>query len=175
MSDRDELAKLVVNRDEWDAADAILAAGWRPPARTVTTVEELDALAVGSVVFEGDHATPDDTGMGFSVMPGVFHRFPDGWYVVAGYGPRDVPLPATVLWGPGERTRPLTRASDLDSLPARSVVHFVDDWRGETSAEKDEKTESGAWALPDGSRRSSEELLRVRPEVLVLWVPSLGE
>ena len=33
-----------------DAATAILAAGWRPPARVVTTVEELDALPVGSVV-----------------------------------------------------------------------------------------------------------------------------
>ncbi len=79
-------------------ADAIVNAGWRPPARVVTTVEELDALAVGSVVVEGDHGTPDDTGMGFKTMPGVFHRFPDGWYVVAGYGPRDVPLPALVLW-----------------------------------------------------------------------------
>ena len=53
MSDattRDQLAKLIVNRDEFDGADAIIAAGWRPPARTVTTVEELDALPKGSVV-----------------------------------------------------------------------------------------------------------------------------
>ena len=83
-------------------ADHLLAQGWRPPARTVSTVEELDALAVGSVVVEGDHGTPDDTGMGFNTMPGVFHRFPDGWYVVAGYGPRYVPLPAIVLWEPEE-------------------------------------------------------------------------
>ncbi len=33
MSARDELAELIVNRDEFDGADAILAAGWRPPAR----------------------------------------------------------------------------------------------------------------------------------------------
>ena len=84
-------------------ATEILNAGWRPPARTVITVEELDALAVGSVVVEGDHGTPDDTGMGFKTMPGVFHRLPDGWYVVAGYGPRDVPLPALVLWEPEEQ------------------------------------------------------------------------
>lgn len=29
---RDQLAKLIVNRDEFDGADAIIAAGWRPPA-----------------------------------------------------------------------------------------------------------------------------------------------
>lgn len=85
-----------------DAADAILEAGWRPPARTITTLEELDALAVGSVVVDGDHTTPDDTGLGFSEMPGVFHRFLYEWYVVAGHGPRDVPLPVTVLWEPEE-------------------------------------------------------------------------
>lgn len=53
MSDttaRDQLAKLVLNRDEWDAADTILEAGWRPPARTVSTVEELDALVAHTVV-----------------------------------------------------------------------------------------------------------------------------
>lgn len=32
------------------AADAILAAGWRPPARTLTTVDELDALPSGAVL-----------------------------------------------------------------------------------------------------------------------------
>ena len=116
MSDttpRDRLAKLLA--DDWnpdrapvltamfrDYAQTALNAGWRPPARTVSTVEELYALAVGSVVVEGDHGTPDDTGMGFKTMPGVFHRFIDGWYVVAGYGPRDVPLPATILWEPEE-------------------------------------------------------------------------
>lgn len=83
-------------------SDAILAAGWRPPARTITTVEELDALAVGAVIMEGDHGTPDDTGWGFKTMPGVFHRFPDGWYVVAGIGERAPDLPATVLWEPEE-------------------------------------------------------------------------
>lgn len=32
------------------AADAVLGAGWRPPARLVYTVEELDALPEGSVI-----------------------------------------------------------------------------------------------------------------------------
>ena len=83
-------------------ADAIIAAGWRPPARTVTTVEELDALAVGTVVMEGDHGTPDDTGWGFKMMPGAFHRFTRGWHVVAGLGERVPDLPVTVLWEPEE-------------------------------------------------------------------------
>ena len=119
MSTRDELADLITEFMESDVpesvpdkheplgidyavADAILAAGWRPPARIVTTVEELDALAVGTVVMEGDHGTPDDTGWGFKTMPGVFHRFPDGWHVVAGHGERAPDLPATVLWEPEE-------------------------------------------------------------------------
>ena len=39
-------------RDEWDAADTILAAGWRPPARVVGTVEELDALPENAIVLD---------------------------------------------------------------------------------------------------------------------------
>ena len=38
-----------------DAADAIIAAGWRPPARTVTTVEQLDALPKGTAIHHTDH------------------------------------------------------------------------------------------------------------------------
>ena len=91
----------------WDEdmrlADHLLNLGWRPPARVVTTVEELDALAVGTVVMEGDHGTPDDTGWGFKTMPGVFHRFPEGWHVVAGHGQRVPDLPATVLWTPEDQ------------------------------------------------------------------------
>lgn len=55
----DELAELLydVDADDWrhhsanETADAILAAGYRKP-RTVTTVEELDALPVGAVVVD---------------------------------------------------------------------------------------------------------------------------
>jgi hypothetical protein len=58
MSARDELARVIFdapaliawdNRSQWIIADAILAAGYRKP-RTITTVEELDALPNGSVV-----------------------------------------------------------------------------------------------------------------------------
>lgn len=34
----------------FEVADAVIAAGWRPPGRRITTVEELDALPVGSIV-----------------------------------------------------------------------------------------------------------------------------
>lgn len=69
--------------------------------RTITTAAELDALPVGSVVVEGDHTTPDEGSfLGITTIPGVFHRFPDGWYVVAGHGAREVPLPARVLHDP---------------------------------------------------------------------------
>ena len=88
--------------DAQAAVEVMEAAGCRPPARVVTTVEELDALAVGTVIMEGDHGTPDDTGWGFKTMPGVFHRFPEGWHVVAGIGERAPDLPATVLWEPKE-------------------------------------------------------------------------
>ena len=83
-------------------ADELIERGWRPPARVVTTVQELDALPVGAIIMEGDHGTPDDTGWGFKTMPGVFHRFPEGWHVVSGIGERAPDLPATVLYEPKE-------------------------------------------------------------------------
>jgi len=69
----------------------IVAAHFEP--RQVTTVEELDALPVDSVVMESEQDT-----FIIRTMRGVFHRFPDGWYVVAGHGARtNIELPATVL------------------------------------------------------------------------------
>ncbi len=61
MSARDDLAALINDTEDqwaWEEGDgsveamagAILAAGWRPPARTVTTAAELDALPKGTVV-----------------------------------------------------------------------------------------------------------------------------
>jgi hypothetical protein len=108
MSDRDELAEIIQDCGEYipgshaddyvspdKAADAILAAGYRKP-RTVTTAEELDALPEDSVVMESEHDT-----FIIRTMRGVFHRFPDGWYVVAGHGAREyIQLPATVLFTP---------------------------------------------------------------------------
>ena len=111
MSDIDDLAEIIrhgmVSAEEWgmdhrDIAADIIAAGFHRD-RTITTAEELDALPVGTVVVEGDHATPDEVvALGLATMPGVFHRFPDGWHVVSGCGARQVPLPATVLWNPEE-------------------------------------------------------------------------
>jgi len=70
----------------------------------ITTAEELNALPVGSVVVEGDHTTPD-AWHNINIIPGVFHRFPDGcWYVIAGHGPCEVPLPATLLHRPDRPT-----------------------------------------------------------------------
>lgn len=85
-------------------ADSILAAGYSKP-RTITTVEELDALPAGSVVLEADNGPL----MGIEIVPGVFHKFPQqlGWHVVAGHGARpthEIELPATVLFTP-EATR----------------------------------------------------------------------
>lgn len=55
MSVRDKLAEIISDAENctdeegsWalpeDVADAVVAAGWRPPAREITTVEELEAL-----------------------------------------------------------------------------------------------------------------------------------
>lgn len=83
----------------------------------------LDALPVGSVIMEGPTGKPQPlwTPRGsrerrwvgnIDVMPGVFHRFPDGWYVVAGTGPRLPDFgfgPLTVLHIP--RGKPSTPCS----------------------------------------------------------------
>ena len=56
MRARDDLADLlrVADANSWDKwwkiADAVIAAGWRPPARKIETVEELEALPDGSLV-----------------------------------------------------------------------------------------------------------------------------
>ena len=77
---------------------------------TVSTIEELDALPIGSVVMECQ-AEPF---LGIPTVAGVFHKFPlavqepgrtsrEGWrewYVVAGHGARpasEIQLPAQVL------------------------------------------------------------------------------
>lgn len=60
---RDQLAAIIGAR-RWHTneaggqhaatADAILAAGWRPPARVIETAEDLAALPIGSLVGEID-------------------------------------------------------------------------------------------------------------------------
>jgi hypothetical protein len=86
----------------------------------ITTADELDALPVGSVVMEGDNGCPVPWVGGICVMPGVWHRFPDGWYVVAGHGSR-VPEfdlgPLTILYRPDQ---PHTVRPGVDEL--RSAI-----------------------------------------------------
>lgn len=94
--DRDDLAATVseffapTDTTE-NVADAIIASGWRPPARVVTTVGELDALKSGTAV--------QDT-RGF-----VWVRGGSYWGTVfsaPNHTAVSIPLPATVLWTTGE-------------------------------------------------------------------------
>ena len=67
-------------------ADLLAVAGWRPPARVVTTVAELDALTDGAVVIDA---------AGFVMMK------PSRSWLVPGeeypYHPSATDLPATVV------------------------------------------------------------------------------
>ena len=78
---------------DYATADAILAAGWRPPARVVTTVEELDALPVGSIVRDVERAALDE-------------KWDDDTWAEAGYeytfSSRSIHLPAAVIYDPEE-------------------------------------------------------------------------
>lgn len=85
-----------------DVADAIIRAGWRPPARTITTLEELDALVDGAYVKDANCWTwiicqsldPDNA------QDPTAHPWAYGLGVS---GPTSlVALPATVLWEPEE-------------------------------------------------------------------------
>ena len=55
---------------DYGVADAIIAAGWRPPARVVTTVEELEALPKGTVLAR---VFTDGSG------PNCYVNSTDGW------------------------------------------------------------------------------------------------
>lgn len=83
----------------------VLDADGLPVVRTVGDLTALDALPVGSVVIEGSSGAPQSGPFGIPVMPGVFHRFPDGWHVVSGHGvgtPEFDLGPLTVLHTPCE-------------------------------------------------------------------------
>ena len=107
MSEREEYTprEKLVNLIEWAETDtyatsqedgmshtdilatAILDAGWRPPARGVTTVEELDALPELAVIRDSEGTVAELAfGMWFSSDGRVF----------------GLRLPATVLWEPEE-------------------------------------------------------------------------
>jgi len=99
MNERDELAGIVRGKtccsglcaesQSEQTADAILAAGYRKP-RTISTIEELDALPIGAVVL-------DSIGDPWAVAwdAGGFRRYrnPNGAVNFAN-------LPATVLHSP---------------------------------------------------------------------------
>lgn len=76
-------------------ADAVVAAGWRPPLRVIEDRTELEALPVGTIVrdAEGDAARRDDDGYCWSTGGGG----PQWWAAL--------PLPAAVLWEPEEVDR----------------------------------------------------------------------
>jgi hypothetical protein len=105
MSDRDELFQLILGRTTTKAVERILAAGYRKP-RTVTTVEELDALPVGSVIRTG--------GYGGQYAPRIAEKNGKtedlSYWQVAGPDDIDVTsdelddLPATVLYAPEPQT-----------------------------------------------------------------------
>ena len=77
-----------------DAAEAILDAGWRPPARVVTTVEELDGLADDTLLLITRHLS----NLVYEVDGG------EAWLAGYGYDIRLDPdlLPATVIYEPEE-------------------------------------------------------------------------
>jgi hypothetical protein len=102
LSARDDLAKVIAgtrfkvgtrrSQTTIEQADAILAAGYRKP-RTITTVEELDALPAGSMILDSD---PDallrtESGGWYSVHVG--DHFP--------YSSSAITHPATVFHEPG--------------------------------------------------------------------------
>ena len=103
MTTRDQLAQIIYDTLNGqygdfnmpdDAADKIIAAGWRPPARTIATVEELDALPEGTVIRSADGwAWQRDNHNGF-------------WYTIASEDdstPGDFAYyPLTVLYEPEE-------------------------------------------------------------------------
>lgn len=95
MNARVELTTLILGKTATRAAESILAAGYRKP-RTITTAEELDGLANGSVVLS-DIYKPH-RGRAIS-----FQRWEDGeWHRGARSGSThpDNILPATVLYEP---------------------------------------------------------------------------
>ena len=114
--------------------------------RTIRTAAELDALPVGSVVVEGDHTTPDEGSfLGITTIPGVFHRFPDGWYVVAGYGARapEEILPATVLHDP-------SAPAPAPSVVPEAAVGVLSEWGiDESDVAALREAEAAAWKLID--------------------------
>lgn len=90
-AERDELFQLMLGRTTTKAVERILATGYRKP-RTITTIEELDALPLGSVVL-------DDYGVACQVeSEWVTEAGPNRMWMTTGCDANTtVALPATVL------------------------------------------------------------------------------
>ena len=122
MSARDKLAEIISDAENctdeegsWalpeDVADAVVAAGWRPPVRVIETVEELEAVKFPAILygsgtcvegkgrFEDCQFRPVPELVGGE--PGLFETL-----VVLGVGAplcawaEDIHLPVKVLWEP---------------------------------------------------------------------------
>lgn len=87
------------------SAELARAAGWRPPARVMRTVEELEALPAESIV---QVISPSEDPKEPMAIVWV-HESGDEW-VEAGSSERHpaavVDLPARLLWSPAEKVRP---------------------------------------------------------------------
>jgi hypothetical protein len=98
MDDRDQLWQLMFDHiDYWDhshdaAVDAILAEGWRPPAREITTPAERDALPVGTLVRSDDGFVAVRVNAHSGEVPGRSSRYP--WDCIV--------LPVTAVYVPTE-------------------------------------------------------------------------
>jgi hypothetical protein len=99
-NERDELIYVIIaangEQDE-ELADAILAAGYRKP-RTITAVEELDALGLRSTIIDADGEVWVNDGDSLDQWGSVTH--PESYGGPKWIGPADVALPATVLYEP---------------------------------------------------------------------------
>ena len=104
-----------------DAAEAILDAGWRPPARVVTTDDEARTLPVGTVICDADAFVAkrlgDDDGQDWGIL-GVGLCFTE--YVFS--------YPLTVLWEPdeGDAHGPERCPTCGCDLAYPTAVHVVD-------------------------------------------------
>lgn len=96
MSDIEDLCQIIhrgIGLNFEDLAEEIIAAGFHRD-RTVTTAEELKALAPGAVILDR---------LGDSALIGSGPRWEDGVWSAMGFEPLEhILLPAIVLWEPGD-------------------------------------------------------------------------
>ena len=94
--------------------------------RQVTTVEELDALPIGTVIRDADFYFADGTfGWHGTVMP----REEEGWLYDNCCGrhqpSNDIALPVTVLYEPGEQPRPLPDREQIARAMEQVLIESV--------------------------------------------------